>query len=84
MQEASLEALALAAEARALAVREAEIPSRVSGMPATGTGTDCIAIAAPDHPEGLRYVGKHTVMGHLIGAACLEATTLAIHANQKV
>lgn len=65
--EAMLEALALASEARAVAMREVDVPSRISGLPASGTGTDCIAIAAPAAGEPQRYAGKHTVTGHLIG-----------------
>lgn len=77
--EAMLEALALAAEARALAVREAAIPSRRSGLPASGTGTDCVAIACPAWPSkgtrgrALRYAGKHTAVGCVIGAAVESA-----------
>jgi adenosylcobinamide amidohydrolase len=73
--EAMLEALALAAEARTLAVREACVPSRRSGLPASGTGTDCIAIAAPVHGLGgpARYAGKHTAVGHLVGASVQSA-----------
>lgn len=74
--QALLETLALAAEARALAVREAEIASVETGLPASGTGTDCIVVAAPAPVGGgepLRYAGKHTVAGHLAGAAVLEA-----------
>ena len=67
--EALLEALALASEARALAVREAHVTSTVSGAPASGTGTDCIVVAAPAGSRGLRYAGKHTVAGHVIGNA---------------
>ncbi|HMI92802.1 MAG TPA: adenosylcobinamide amidohydrolase [Polyangiales bacterium] len=71
--EAMLEALALAAEARTLAVREAVVPSRRSGLPASGTGTDCIAIAAPALARADRYAGKHTAVGHVIGAAVESA-----------
>ena len=77
-QEATLEALALAAEARSLAVREAAVPSQVSGEPASGTGTDCIVIAAPDAGEPARHVGKHTVAGHLIGAVVHEAVSRGV------
>ena len=54
-----------------LALLEARVPSRVSGRPATGTGTDCIAIAAPraEAPAQQQYAGKHTALGHVIGAA---------------
>lgn len=71
--EALLEALALAAEARTLAIREADVPSSLSGLPASGTGTDCIVIAAPDDGDRERYAGKHTVLGHLVGAAVHDA-----------
>ncbi len=71
--EAMLEALALASEARALAMREADVPSPVSGLPASGTGTDCIVIAAPEAGEPQRYAGKHTVVGHLIGRTVYAA-----------
>ncbi|MDB4949936.1 MAG: Adenosylcobinamide amidohydrolase [Gemmatimonadetes bacterium] len=103
--EAMLEALALAAEARALAVREANIPSLRSGLPATGTGTDCIVVAAPLAPDPTHsahsadsadardsaesadadraldsepYAGKHTAVGHVVGAAVADAITLGL------
>jgi adenosylcobinamide amidohydrolase len=68
---ASLEALALAAEARTCALLEAGLPSRTSGQPATGTGTDCIVIASPlaEGASAQAYAGKHTAVGHVIGAA---------------
>ena len=74
-EDAHLEALALAAEARALAVREADIPSTRSGEPSSGTGTDCIVIAAPDLSGGARYAGKHTELGHVLGAAVYAAVS---------
>lgn len=73
-EEALVEALALAAEARTAAVLEAAVPSRMTGRPATGTGTDCIVVAAPVASAPVRYVGKHTVFGSLIGAAVVDAT----------
>lgn len=81
---ALLEALALAAEARALAVREADVPSRRTGRPASGTGTDCIVVAAPDVTGGARYAGKHTELGHLIGAAVVDAVGRGIAAWREV
>jgi adenosylcobinamide amidohydrolase len=66
---ALLETLALAAEARTLAVLEGGVASALSGRPATGTGTDCIVVAAPVGGEANPYAGKHTLPGHLVGAA---------------
>jgi adenosylcobinamide amidohydrolase len=70
---ALLEAVSIAAEARTAAVLDSRIPSRRSGEPATGTGTDCIVVAAPERPGGTRYAGKHTVVGHLVGASVYDA-----------
>jgi adenosylcobinamide amidohydrolase len=82
-QEALLEALALAAEARALAVREAGVASTRSGLPASGTGTDCIVIAAPDLVDAGRYSGKHTALGHVLGAAVHAATRRGVEQWQR-
>jgi adenosylcobinamide amidohydrolase len=80
---AMVEAVQIAAEARALAVLEAGIKSVRSGAPATGTGTDCIAIAAPMRAAARgvraeRYCGKHTLLGELIARAVLESCARAI------
>jgi adenosylcobinamide amidohydrolase len=72
--EALLEALALAAEARTLAVSAAGVASTRTGEPASGTGTDCMVIAAPEVGGASRYAGKHTALGHVIGAAVYAAT----------
>lgn len=67
--EALVEMLAMVAEARTLAVLEEGVVSRQSGRPATGTGTDCIVVAAPSGTPAAGYAGKHTVLGQLIGDA---------------
>jgi adenosylcobinamide amidohydrolase len=72
-EPALIEAASIAAEARTAAVLEAGIASRRSGRPATGTGTDCIVLAAPEAPGGDRYAGKHTALGHLVGASVYGA-----------
>jgi adenosylcobinamide amidohydrolase len=68
-EEALLEASAIAAEARTAAVLVAGLRSPVSGRPATGTGTDCIVIAAPASVRADPFAGKHTACGSAIGAA---------------
>lgn len=74
---AALEALSLVAEARTLAVLGGGVPSIAGDSIASGTGTDCIAIAAPlsdsDGPAAAIYAGKHTPLGHVIGAAARSA-----------
>ncbi len=77
-EEAALEAMALASEAKAAAMLDAHVPSFVSGRDASGTGTDCIVIAHPVFAGGLEYCGKHTEIGHLIGARVREAVSKGI------
>jgi adenosylcobinamide amidohydrolase len=75
---ASMEALALVAEARTAAMLESGALSIVSGTPATGTGTDCIVVASPAERRRLRYVGKHLIFGQLIGASVYNAMRRAV------
>jgi adenosylcobinamide amidohydrolase len=80
---AMVEAVQIAAEARTLAVLEAGVKSVRSGAPATGTGTDCIAIAAPARAasrsvRAVHYCGKHTLLGELIGRVVLASCARAI------
>jgi adenosylcobinamide amidohydrolase len=75
---AQLEVLSLAAEARTLAVVDAGVASRRSGLRATGTGTDCIVIASPSKGSPAAYGGKHTEIGHVVGAAVEEAVRLGV------
>ncbi|SEK29058.1 adenosylcobinamide hydrolase [Roseovarius nanhaiticus] len=66
---AMIEALSIAASARTVAVAEAgyTLPTGC----ATGTGTDCIAVAAP--PGKVAYAGMHTALGEAAGRAVHEA-----------
>jgi adenosylcobinamide amidohydrolase len=71
--EAMLEAMVISAEAKTAAVLESGLRSIVSGEAATGTGTDCHAIACPDGEITTVYAGKHTAVGSAIGAAVFAA-----------
>src|SRR5262249_36698794 len=71
---ALVECIALAAEARTAALLQLHVPSRRSFRSATGTGTDCIVVAAPEGPGGERYPGKHTALGAALGRAVRDAT----------
>ncbi len=76
--EAMLEAMVISAEAKTAAMIEAGVRSVMSGLPATGTGTDCHAIVCPDNSEELVYAGKHTDVGSAIGAAVFDAVSRGI------
>ncbi|WP_082072926.1 adenosylcobinamide amidohydrolase [Hyphomicrobium sp. 99] len=67
---ALIEAITIAAEARTAAILDSEV--RRSGVAITGTGTDCIIVAAP-LGGSVRFAGLHTAAGEAIGAAVYNA-----------
>lgn len=69
-QAALLETLSIAVQARTTAVIDAGflLPTGI----ATGTGTDCVAIAAPEGPA--IFAGLHTDIGEAVGRAVYDAT----------
>jgi adenosylcobinamide amidohydrolase len=69
-QTGLLEALSIATQARTAAVLDIDLALR-DGF-ATGTGTDCIAVASRSGPG--TYAGLHTDVGEAIGAAVYRAT----------
>lgn len=75
-EAAMIEAISIATEARTSAVLDADV--RRGGVTITGTGTDCIAIAAPLGEHQATYAGKHTAIGEAIGAAVYRATAEGI------
>lgn len=68
-EAAQLEALAIAVQARTAAVLAAGV-ELATGM-ASGTGTDCIALAAD--AGDMRHAGLHTAAGEAVGRAVREA-----------
>jgi adenosylcobinamide amidohydrolase len=77
-EEALLEASAIAAEGRTAAVLAAGLLSPLTGRPATGTGTDCIVVAAPETTRPDRFAGKHTACGSAIGASVFGAVSRGV------
>lgn len=70
---ARVEAMSVAAEARTAALMEAAQLELPTGR-ATGTGTDCIALASPvsrDTPAA--YAGLHTALGEALGRVVFDA-----------
>ena len=65
-----IEALSIATQARTAAVMDVDL--RLPTGRATGTGTDCIAVAA--RPGPALYAGLHTDIGEALGAAVYQAT----------
>ncbi|WP_319568440.1 adenosylcobinamide amidohydrolase [Cohaesibacter marisflavi] len=71
---ALLEAMSIATEARTAAVCDADI--QIATGRATGTGTDCVAVVAPEG-EGA-YAGLHTALGEAIGHSVYASVSEAI------
>ena len=71
-EQSMVEAIQIATEARVRALYEKGIKSSRSGLLATGTGTDCIAVVSLGN-NPVRYCGKHTQVGELVGMATYSA-----------
>lgn len=69
---AMVEALSIATQARTAAIIETR-PADL-GPAITGTGTDCIVVAAPCAGISLTCAGLHTATGEAIGGAVYNAT----------
>ncbi|TCT02446.1 adenosylcobinamide amidohydrolase [Aquabacter spiritensis] len=78
---ALIEALALVVQARTVAILEAGHRPVADVPPVTGTGTDCVVMAAPCPANGTLpapYAGMHTAIGEAIGHAAFAATAAAV------
>jgi len=76
-QAAMFEAISIVAQARTAAIMDLGI-SLIDGRKLTGTGTDCIVVAAPAGPHALNHCGLHTALGRLIGETTYSAARRAI------
>lgn len=81
---AKVEALQLIAEAKTAACHDGDLVSPVSGLVATGTGTDASAVFSD--PDGLPvdYCGKHVLLGEIIGSLVYDVVQEGIDACQSL
>ncbi len=75
---AMIEAVMTVTEAKAAALQNLGIQSKVSDRPATGTGTDAIAVAADPQADKIPYCGKHVLFGELLANLVIDAVTSSI------
>jgi adenosylcobinamide amidohydrolase len=68
-----VEAVQIVTEAKVQALYATKIRSTVSDTLATGTGTDCVAVACPYGEPAYQYCGKHTRLGALLGRVARNA-----------
>jgi len=77
-EAALLEAASVVTQARTVALVEAGYRRPGTDAIVTGTGTDCIVMAAPVGPSPAPYAGMHTAIGEAVGGCVLEATRAAL------
>jgi adenosylcobinamide amidohydrolase len=70
---ALVEAVSIVTEAKSRALWETNVRSKLSQHIATGTGTDCVAVACPNGASVYGYCGKHTLVGELLGRGAYGA-----------
>ncbi len=70
-EAAMIETVSVVTQARTLAVIEAGVER--GGVAVTGTGTDCIVVAAPAEGEAQAFAGLHTATGEAVGRAVYHA-----------
>ena len=74
-QAAMVESVMVVTEAKTVAMRKLGVKSTVSGLMATGTGTDAIAVVNGFGLEAIHYCGKHVLFGEMLASAVIEAIT---------
>ena len=75
---ALVEALLITTEAKSAALLEAGVMSPVSNKPATGTGTDSVAVVSGPGPGDVKYCGKHVLFGELLGRSVIDTVASSI------
>jgi len=74
---ALVEAVITITEAKTAVLRDMGITSRTTGLPATGTGTDAVAVVALGGRE-TAYCGKHVLAGELTARAVMQALAASL------
>lgn len=75
---AMAESLLMITEAKVAVLQNLNIPSTAGPLPATGTGTDSVAVATRIGGHPVRYAGKHVLMGEMLGQTVISALTRSL------
>ena len=75
-EPALLETASMVTQARTVAIMDARVER--AGAIVTGTGTDCIVVAAPQAADGARFAGMHTPLGEAVGDAVYRVIEEAV------
>ena len=77
-QAAMVEAVITVTEAKTAVLQDLGVESPVTGKPATGTGTDAIAVVSGFGPVEVRYCGKHVIFGEMLAKTVMQAITASL------
>lgn len=80
---ALVETVIVVTEAKTAALQDLDIISPVTGMAATGTGTDAIAVVSGYTSPEICYCGKHTLFGEMLGSATMDAVCSSLRDRKK-
>lgn len=75
-EAALLETASIVTQARTVAIMDARVER--AGAIVTGTGTDCVVVAAPQGADGARFAGMHTALGEAVGDAVYRVIDEAV------
>ncbi len=70
---ALIECIQMVTEAKVATFEKLNIKSPVSGLIATGTGTDSVAIINGQGPKIIEYCGKHMLFGEVLAKLVMQA-----------
>lgn len=79
---ALIECIQIITEAKAATLEELNIKSPVSGLTATGTGTDSVAIINGQGPELIEYCGKHMLFGEIMAKLVMQALKQSLQSSR--
>lgn len=75
---AMVEAVITATEAKTAVLQDLGITNPITGAPATGTGTDAIAVIGGFGPTQISYCGKHMLFGEMIASTIIAALSSSL------
>jgi adenosylcobinamide hydrolase len=82
-EEALVEVVAVATEAKVAVLHDLRIVSPVSGRLATGTGTDAIAVFSAPGGRRVRFAGKHTLLGERLAIMVMNTIRSSVNFKQE-
>jgi len=80
---ALVEAVITATEAKAAAFESLGIRSAATGLRATGTGTDAVAVVTGPGPERIRFCGKHVLFGEMLADVTIRAISDSLGGHKE-